>query len=211
LSVLPHPPGGRPPVEHRLLGLDRRTFRLPLVVVGVFVLWVFVAPAVDGAFEYDDPVRAGDALIVAPGVTMAPPVGWNVTAGVRVSDDTRGPGGDAPRTSVSGSGIAVSTNAGPFEGDARTLNAQVERVQEQLDTGGLFSVAGKLETVTIDGRHGVARRFTVPDQEGAIFTFVDGGTGLSITISGPPSTLSHESAALGRMLASLDFDSEAGA
>ena len=36
---------GRVPVEHRFLGLDRRSLLPGLVVIGLFVLWTVVIPA----------------------------------------------------------------------------------------------------------------------------------------------------------------------
>ena len=55
-----HAGGTRVPVEHRFLGLDRRTFPFALVAVAVWFVWTVLAPWVDERVAWNDPIRAGE-------------------------------------------------------------------------------------------------------------------------------------------------------
>lgn len=199
---------GRPPAEHRLFGLDRRTFKLPLIVVAIYVLWAVIAPAINGAVDYDDPVRTGDALIITPSATMAPPVGWGVEQGVRVSDNTRGPGSNTPTTVVVGDGVQLTTQAGAFTGDARALVKQVSENNEKLSAKSAFTVRGQPSTITVDGQRGVAQEFKLLNGEGAVFGFVIDGTGVSVVVTGSEDALDRAATKLGHAIASIDFDAK---
>jgi hypothetical protein len=205
-TELPAVASGRPPVEYRLLGLDRRTFALPLIVVGVFVLWAFVVPRINGSINYDDPVRAGDVLIIGSTATMAPPVGWGVQSGVRTSEPVRGP--LAPRVALVGDGVQVTTQTGPFSGDAAALVKQISEVDEKIDAASSFTVKGQPSTISVDGRHGVAQEFKTATSEGAVFGFVEDGQGIAILVIGTDDSLTRDAPTIGRMLASIDFDAE---
>jgi hypothetical protein len=200
--------GGRPPVEYRFLGLDRRTFALPLIVVAVAVLWAVVSPAVDDAVDYDDPVRAGDAFVLGPSATIAPPVGWEVTKGVRTRDQVRAPNPAAARIDVAGDGVSVTTQAGEFDGDARALVKQVADNDDRFAADSAFTVEGAPRTFSVDGRRGVAQEFKTLTGEGAIFGFVEDGVGISIEVSGTADVLDKASRKLGQMLASIDFEAQ---
>ena len=78
----------RVPVEHRFLGLDRRTFPFALVALAVWALWTVVVPWVDRQVSWDDPIRAGDVLRVTDNVTMTPIAGWGLESGLRTTDRT---------------------------------------------------------------------------------------------------------------------------
>ncbi len=197
---------GRPPVEHRFLGLDRRTFVLPLIAVAVALLWAVVSPAINGAVGYDDPVRAGDEFVLGPSATMAPPEGWNVIAGVRTSDQVRASNPEAARIAVAGDGVSVSTQAGDFAGDARALVKQVADNDDRFAAGSAFTVEGKARTFSVDGRRGVAQEFKTLTGEGAVFGFVEDGVGITIAVNGTADVLDKASSKLGRMLAGIDFD-----
>jgi hypothetical protein len=200
--------GGRPPVEFRRLGLDRRTFKLPLIVVGFFVLWVVLAPALDKSLTFDDPVLAGDELIIGSTTTMAPPVGWQVENGVRTRDGARADSSASARTAVSGDGITVSTQTGPFNGDAKALAAQIGRTNEKLGKDSAFVVAGTPSTFTVDGQTGVAQRFKTLAGEGGVFAFVKDGTGYAVIFAGATDALDRSATKLGEMIKSIDFDAE---
>ncbi|MFD7659409.1 hypothetical protein ACFV4N_35990, partial [Actinosynnema sp. NPDC059797] len=68
-------PGDRVPVEHRFLGLDRRTFGPGLIVLAVALLLIYGLPALNAAIPWNDEVRAGDVLDLGDGATAVPPVG----------------------------------------------------------------------------------------------------------------------------------------
>lgn len=207
-TELPAVAGGRPPVEYRVLGLDKRTFALPLLVVAVFLLWAVVSPAVNNAVDYDDPVRAGDALIIGPATTMAPPAGWGVLEGLRTTDAVRAPVPENARATVTGDGITLSTEAGPFTGDARALVKQVSENDEKIAGDSNFTIKGRPHTITIDGHRGVAQEFKTLTGEGAVFGFVQDGKGISIIVTGTEDALDRATTKLGHTLASIDFDAQ---
>ena len=51
----------RVPVEHRWLGLDRRSIPFALVAFAVLALWAWALPWVDARVAWDDTTRAGEA------------------------------------------------------------------------------------------------------------------------------------------------------
>lgn len=90
--------GGRPPIEHRIAGIDRRTIVPGLIALGIIALWVLILPAINNSVSYGDQTHAGDVMIIGPKSTMAVPAGWGIDAGLRVPDrrafsprPTRGP------------------------------------------------------------------------------------------------------------------------
>jgi len=72
----PHPPRG--PVEHRVLGLDRRSVPYALTALFVRALWTVVAPGINAALPWDDPIRAGDTVRLSQTITFTPAVGWGL-------------------------------------------------------------------------------------------------------------------------------------
>lgn len=200
---------GRPPVDQRILGLDRRTFGLPLIAAAVAVLWLVVMPQINNAIHYDDPVTAGDALIVGAGTSMSPPVGWSIQSGIRAGGGSRAPGAGSAVTSVAGDGVTVTTQAGPFAGDAKALVNQVFDVDKKIAADKGFTAAkGGPSTVTLDGHNGVVRQYKSLTGEGAVLGFVKAGKALEIVISGDPGSLQRNSGKLGRMLASVNFNAQ---
>ena len=77
---------GRVPVEHRFFGLDRRSLLPGLVVIGLFVLWTVVIPAVNDALSYSQQTEAGDVFALERGLTMDAQPG----RGLGAADDRQG-------------------------------------------------------------------------------------------------------------------------
>src|SRR5689334_17721809 len=118
---------GRVPVEHRFFGLDRRSLLPGLVVIGLFVLWTVVVPAVNGALRYSQQTKAGDVFVLASGLTMDAQPGWGVSSGLLTTDRPRsGNTGEPVALDKGGGSFAVTT--GPFRGTARELLASIEKV-----------------------------------------------------------------------------------
>ena len=76
----------RVPVEHRLLGMDRRSFPYALFVVAVFLVATVLVPRVNDAIGWDDPVRAGEQLALTDTIAFTPTTGWNVESGYRLGE-----------------------------------------------------------------------------------------------------------------------------
>jgi hypothetical protein len=124
------------PVEHRLLGLDRRQLPLALGILAVILVMTVVLPAIEHAVSWDDPVRAGDVIDMGSGIRFVPPVGWQLEQGARV--------GDEPGTGVTGAqieallvdgGVQVAVEASSFDGDADALLDQVNGSATAPTTG----------------------------------------------------------------------------
>ena len=95
-------PGGRHvahawvPVERRWFGLDRRSLLPALVVFVIAIVLRSVIPWIDQAVPGHDVVRAGDRLNLDRGLTVTPPVGWELVDGLLVGASTVQPGAGSP-------------------------------------------------------------------------------------------------------------------
>src|SRR5690349_873276 len=110
----------RVPVEHRVLGLDRRSFPF---AVGALAVWLLLVPRVDDAVPWSDQVRPGDVFRVTDAVTMTPAVGWGVRSGLRTTDTTASGTTSDDVVLVSG-GVAFQITSGPWTGTPAQLLAE---------------------------------------------------------------------------------------
>lgn len=194
-------PSRRVPVEHRVLGLDRRSFGLALTALVIYALWAWVMPWIDRQVAWDDPIRAGDSIQVTKNVTMTPPVGWGLAAGLRTSDKTNSGETAANQTVLYKDGITLSIITGPFDGTPARLVRQAERI---TGTGGDFKVLTDARTTTTSGNlKGVVEGFQSQRLAGILAGFVVDGTGIEIQIVGPPDQMSQQAATIGRTLDTL--------
>jgi len=192
----------RVPVEHRLLGLDRRSFPYALTVVGVFVVLTVVVPRIDDAVDWDDPVRAGDRLALTDSIAVTPPTGWDVEQGFRVAPDGRVDG--SGQASLSGDGVVVTLVPGDFDGTPAQLLAQVEKVTSSTRDPS-FRVSGEPVTVTTNaGGTGVLQTYSSVRGDGVAAAFVLDGTGVEVTAHGPPAQLRAAGTEIADMIASID-------
>lgn len=60
------------PVEHRVLGLDKRKLGGTAAVLALVVLWAVLTPFIDSKIPYDNEVAAGQTFDVGSGVTIVP-------------------------------------------------------------------------------------------------------------------------------------------
>ena len=183
----------RVPVEHRLLGLDRR-YLLPLLgVAAVWLLWAVVLPAVDESISRSE-VGTGDVVHLARGVSYTPAEGW-VYAG------TPAPG--APTSEVYSEGVSFVVHSGAFAGSSEELLATVDDEDEQLQ------VTGATRSVPLSGGVvGVAQEIHDGDALGALFAFAHDGTGVTVEIDGPANIVPLQTEDLGRMIAGIRFPDE---
>ena len=192
----------RVPAEHRLLGLDRRTFPWAFAVIALALLWTVVLPAVDERVDYDDPVRAGERFAVTDDLAITPPAGWNVDSGFRVSDDPAA--GEAEPIVLTSGGMTFQASADSFSGTPDDLLDQVDAIT--TTTGGVeaFHTTSDRTTVTTDsGLVGVAEGFTSRRSQGVIVAFVDDGKGIEMQLVGTPDQMSALSDDVAAMVESL--------
>ncbi len=191
----------RVPVEQRLFGMDRRSFPYALFVVAVFLVATVLVPRVNDAIGWDDPVRAGEQLALTDTITFTPTTGWNVESGYRLGDD-----GSAPRSGqavVVGDGVTFAVVPDTFDGTPAALLDQIEKVTSSTDDP-TFRVDGEPATITIpSGDVGVIQTYSSVNGDGLIAAFVIDGTGLKITVYGPPAQMRAAAENIDDMLASI--------
>ncbi|MGW4209164.1 hypothetical protein ACWEIJ_14345 [Lentzea sp. NPDC004789] len=139
-------------VEHRFLGLDRRTFRPALIAFAIAVLLAYGLPALNAAIPWHNEIKAGDVLDLGDGATAVPPVGWELENGTLT--------GAAPKSlliELATGGATISLRGAAFTGGADAFLDQVLRSQ------GGSGVAAARGTVTTDGGlAGVAQSSSAP-------------------------------------------------
>ncbi len=174
----------RVPVEQRWLGLDRRSLPYGLVALAILALWAWVLPWVNGRVAWDDPTRAGDAIQVTENVTMTVPPGWGVVAGLRTTDDPRGPDQSAPQVVLVKDGVVFSILQGPFAESPTRLLDQANRITGAQSSG--FHTSDETHNVTTaGGLRGVTENFTAPAAIGNVTAFVVDGQGIELQVAGP--------------------------
>jgi hypothetical protein len=191
----------RVPVEHRVLGLDRRSFPYALTVLGVFLVATVVIPRIDDAIEWDDPVRAGEQLALTDAIAFTPTTGWEVETGFRV-----GEGGSAAESGaavVVGEGVVLEITPDDFDGTPAELIGQVEKVTTST-TDPTFRADSPTDTVTTTaGDVGVIQTYSSVRGDGVVAAFVIDGTGLEVTAYGPPTQMRAAAGDITDMIASI--------
>jgi hypothetical protein len=145
------------PVEHRFLGLDRRTFKPGLIVLGIALVLIYGLTALNAVIPWHNEIRAGDVLDLGDGATAVPPVGWQLESGTLV-------GGSAASATnlqivLATGGATVQLTGTSYTGNAAAFLDQVYRSEDNDRTG----VDGSRGTVTTAaGLVGVAQSATAP-------------------------------------------------
>jgi hypothetical protein len=191
----------RVPVEHRVLGLDRRSFPYAGFVLAVFLVATVVVPRVNDAIAWDDPVRAGEQLALTDTIAFTPVTGWNVERGFRV-----GKGGSAKTSgpaTVVGDGVTFDVVPDGFDGTPAELLGQIAKVTSATGDP-TFRVDGDPATITTAaGDVGVIQTYSSVNGDGLVAAFVIDGTGLEITAYGPPTQLRAAAEYIDDMIASI--------
>lgn len=196
------------PIEHRWLGLDKRSIPYALVVVAIFLLWTVIVPRISGAIEYDDQVAAGDQFLIAEDIVFTPTAGWQVDGGLRY--DPNRPASAAQVVLVK-NGVTVAVQSGEFDGTPDALLDQIDKVTTLTDNGEGFSVSDERVSLTTDaGDVGVAEAFASARSSGSIAALVLDGTGVEIQIVGPPEQMSAVSDEIVSMVATIRQLEETG-
>lgn len=192
---------GRVPVEHRLLGMDKRSFPYALFVIGVFVAAIVIIPLIDRVIPWDDPVAAGDRLALSSTIAFTPTTGWNVENGFRLVGD--GPATQSGEATVVGDGVTFAIVPGAFHGSPAQLLNQVATVTSSTDDS-TFRVDGTPSTFTTSsGAVGVIRPYSSVQSSGIVAAFVIDGTGLEVTATGRPEQLAAAAPEIDAMISSI--------
>jgi hypothetical protein len=197
----------RVPVEHRVLGLDKRSFPYALTVLAVFLVCTVVIPRINDAIEWDDPVRAGEQLALTDSVSFTPTVGWEVEEGFRVAPD--GSVDESGAASLTGEGVVVDVVPGDFDGTPAELIEQIDKVTSSTGDP-TFRVDGTPDSVTTtDGEVGVIQPYSSARGDGVIAAFVIDGTGVEVAAYGPPAQMAATADDITAMITSIRAQGDA--
>jgi hypothetical protein len=197
----------RVPVEHRVLGLDKRSFPYALTVLAVFLVCTVVIPRINDAIEWDDPVRAGEQLALTDSVSFTPTVGWEVEEGFRVAPD--GSVDESGAASLTGEGVVVNVVPGDFDGTPAELIEQIDKVTSSTGDP-TFRVDGTPDSVTTtDGEVGVIQPYSSARGDGVIAAFVIDGTGVEVAAYGPPAQMAATADDITAMITSIRAQGDA--
>ena len=198
------------PVERRWLGLDRRTLLPGLLVLALALLLRSVVPLIDRAVPGHDVVRAGDRFDLGAGLSIAPPVGWQIVDGILVGARTVQPGTGSPTAAVVRSGISAQMAVSTFAGDAGALLDQINRNDERSGERPAFTADSDRTAITATGEvTGLAESYTSTSQDGVIaaYTFPD-DRGLAVEVVGDRDQLAARSGQIDAMLRSVSLESQ---
>ena len=185
------------PVEHRVLGLDRRTIA-PAVVIAVIVLFYAVLiPYADGLVDHDNAVEAGTTVVIGGDVTIVPPAGWEVTDRTALDDGF---------LELHNSGIIVNANVGPFTGELDDLLAYADGIVDDAETSVVHHEASSI--VAADGTAGLEEHWDGLNTEGLLAVFSDGTQGVVISVEGPEPMVTRHQQELDQMIRSVRFGAE---
>ena len=195
----------RVPVEHRLLGLDRRTLPFALVALVVWALWAGVVPAIDAAVPFDDEVRAGQRVASSDTSSFAPASGWGLRGALLTTDRPRSGARSGSETSVVKDNVVLSLKSGPWDGTPRELLDQVTRIATTVDgeDRGLTLSTRPTTLQTSSGETGVVEGYRSARNDGVIAAFVLDGVGVEFHAIGPRDQMAHHSEEIEQMLRSF--------
>lgn len=192
----------RVPVEHRWLGLDRRSVPYAVVALAVIALWAWVVPWVAAQVSWDDPVLAGEAIQVTDETSLSASPGWGVVSGLRTSDSTRSGVEATDQVVLVKDGVVFSILQGPFEETPEVLLEQAEKITGT--GGGGYAVTGEVRPVTTSsGIRGVSQDFSTVGGVGTVTAFVVEDTGIEIQVAGTEAQVTALSDEVDAMIASL--------
>jgi hypothetical protein len=158
-------PRGWVPVEHRFLGLDRRTFKAGFSALAVALVLIYGWQALNAAIPWHNQIRAGQVLDLGGGATAVPPVGWQLEQGTL----TGGSGAAATSLQVllASGGATIEMDGTSYDGSAAGFLDQVQR--SEGDTPGITGARGTLTTDA--GLVGVVQSRTGPSGDGIDVAF----------------------------------------
>jgi hypothetical protein len=178
-------------MARRSPGIDRRTVRPALLVLGLAVLMSLVLPFINSKTPYRHPVRSGEIAQLASGITLVPSAGWDLSTGALLGH-TRSPVGDTATTQLVDGGVEFDVQAAPFSGTPSALLRRVKKINAELDHQRGSGAASHSYTVkTRQGVVGVGEDFVGVSRQGSVVAFVfarrgqRAGEGVEIVVAGP--------------------------
>ncbi|WP_427896134.1 hypothetical protein ACQHIV_19580 [Kribbella sp. GL6] len=158
-------PQGWVPVEHRVLGLDRRTFVAGFTALAVALVLIYGFQALNSAIPWHNEIQAGQVLDLGDGATAVPPVGWQLERGTLVG------GAGAAATSLqvvlASGGATIELDGTTYDGDAGAFLDQVRR--SEGDSATVQGARGSLTTG--GGLVGVVQSSTGPSGDAVDVAF----------------------------------------
>jgi hypothetical protein len=198
------PDEGWVPADERRFGLDRRTLRPTLAVFALVFVMSVLLPVINATVPYHDIVRAGDVMEIEGDVTFVPEAGWGITSGVRAHHAPISGQYPAAATVEDGA-LKFTVRTGAFQGDADQLLDQIQTTSDALNQGRGVRITGAPATiVTAQGKQGATVRVTGPHTGGLIAAFVFDGRGVEAIATGPTDAGTEQSAAVLRMIGSIN-------
>ena len=182
------------PVEHRVLGLDKRKLGGTLAVLAVVLLWAVVVPLIADAIPYDDEVASGESFSISKSVSIVPPVGWEVEPRTVLDSGT---------LVVHNSGLTVTVTVGTFDGDLSELMA---KANDGLDIDRITKPQSSI--TTNDGSTGLIESFDGVNQHGMLAVFAEDDVGVEVEAVGPEPLFTRYSDEILAMIATLQFGVE---
>jgi hypothetical protein len=179
------------PVEHRVLGLDKRKMAGTLGVLALIVLWATIMPFIDSSIRYDDEVAAGQAFDVGSGVTIVPPTRWEVDAQTALTEGS---------LVVHNGGLTVSVTVGTFDGELSDLMASAN---DALDIDRITRPQSSITTT--QGSTGLIESFDAANSHGTLSVFAKDGVGVEIESLGPEPLATRYADEINAMIISLQF------
>src|SRR3954470_650369 len=157
-------PPRRVPVEHRFLGLDRRSFPYALFVVAVFVVATVVVPGLNQQIDRQQPALAGEQVALTDTIALTPASGWDVQTGQRVGETEQGDP-EGPVTIV-GQGATFVVVPGAYTGTPAQLLQELERVASSTGDWRSPAASPPASVTTPAGYVGVVQTYSTVDADG---------------------------------------------
>lgn len=189
-------PQGWVAVEHRFLGMDRRTFRPALTVLVVALLLAYGLPLLNAAIPWHNEIRAGDVLDLGDGATAVPPVGWQLESGTLT--------GAAPtslQVDLATGGATIALRGTAFKG---TADAFLDQVQRSEGGEGPGADAARGTVTTAGGLVGVGQSSSGPGGDGLQVAFkMSGDAALLVRVRTAPGQFERYADTVGAFVRSI--------
>lgn len=183
-----------PPVEHRLLGLDKRDLPLTLLVFAVVLLWAIVMPAIDAHFPRRV-LEIDTVLPVGRGFEFRAAAGWQREPAM--------PSTGGGSQLLYRDGVKVIVKTGSFEGDSGQLLDQVLFHRPELEV-----VSQRRSLDLRSGLKGKAVETFSPGKTGALLCFAYQGTGIQVEVQGPSLLMERHTKVVADMVGSFRLTEE---